>query len=103
MSDAEAEIMPHTGTPTSWRDVYTLIQDVEERLTKRMDAASVERRAVGTDVEVRLRVLEKAQFMNQQSDSTSKNAVSAFRGVAVVGIAVFSALLSVFALLVRGV
>jgi len=49
---------PMTGHPTSWRDVYSLVQDVEERLTKRMDAASIERRVIMADHESRLRAIE---------------------------------------------
>ena len=93
--------MPASPSPTSWRDVYTLIQDVEERLTKRMDAAATERRATSTDVEVRLRVLEAARLTNAQADSTAKNVVSVARSTAVVFISAMAAVISLLALFIH--
>ncbi len=71
------------SNPTSWRDVYQLVQDMEERLTKRMDSASADLRTITTDVEVRLRVLEQFKQRNLQSDETTKSAISSTQKVIV--------------------
>ena len=93
--------------PSSWRDVYQLVQDVEERLTAKVDAVetrlqarldeqAVERRAVSADFEVRLRVVEREQLINKQADATSKTAVG-------VASRVFTIVLSVIAIVISAV
>lgn len=44
--------------PTSWRDVYNLVQDVEKRLTDRIDDANKVARDSAIDHEGRLRTME---------------------------------------------
>jgi len=56
--ESEMAHLASSASPTSWRDVYTLVQAVEERLTNRMDSAAIERRAIMTDHEGRLRAVE---------------------------------------------
>lgn len=47
-----------TGSPTSWRDVYSLVQDSERRLTQTITDGFTRQAAVSTDHEVRLRAAE---------------------------------------------
>lgn len=56
---------PSNDRPTSWRDVYTLVQDVEKRLADRLDDAVSSTRQVTTDHENRLRQVELASPVAQ--------------------------------------
>lgn len=44
--------------PTSWRDVYQLVQDVEARLTSRLDSIGIAQDRRNNDHELRIRKLE---------------------------------------------
>lgn len=64
------EMPPSNGDrPTSWRDVYTLVQDVEKRLTDRIDEAVASTRQVTTDHENRIRTVETIGAPNAQAAS----------------------------------
>lgn len=49
---------PTPGGPTSWRDVYSLVQDSERRLTQTIQDGFKRTGDVTADHEVRLRVIE---------------------------------------------
>lgn len=49
---------PANGGPTSWRDVYSLVQDVEKRLTDRIDDGISTVRFGQADHETRIRLME---------------------------------------------
>lgn len=74
MSD---EPMASTNTPTSWRDVYQLVQDSERRLTQTITDGFQRQSAISQDHEVRIRVLEASD----QRDSASNRTVGAVIGV----------------------
>jgi len=50
------------ASPSSWRDVYSLVQDVERRLTDRIDTASGAALLSQRDHEGRIRALESQNF-----------------------------------------
>jgi hypothetical protein len=103
----------HTNVgPSSWRDVYSLVQDVEERLSAkvdavelrlqtRMDSQSLERRGIANDFEVRLRVVEREQLVNKQADSTSKTALGVVARVATIILSIIAILVSIVTLVVK--
>lgn len=49
---------PQSNSPTSWRDVYALVQDSERRLTQTITDGFARASSVSADHEVRLRVVE---------------------------------------------
>ena len=66
-----------SNTPTSWRDVYQLVQDSEKRLTTTITDGFTRQQAVSQDHEVRIRVLEA----NDQRDGATNRAAAAAIGV----------------------
>lgn len=51
---------PQSNGPTSWRDVYALVQDSERRLTQTITEGFQRTASVSADHEVRLRLVETA-------------------------------------------
>ena len=68
MSD---EPMAPQNTPTSWRDVYQLVQDSEKRLTQTITDGFQRQSAISQDHEVRIRVLEAS---DQRDSASNRNA-----------------------------
>lgn len=80
MGDGTGMSTPAPGGPTSWRDVYTLIQDVEGRLAKRMDEIAHTAHTTGSDHEIRLRVLEKSDSSRDGGDRRAGTVEQVARG-----------------------
>jgi hypothetical protein len=55
----EAQQQMQLQTPTSWRDVYQLVQDSEKRMTAIINEGFARASGISADHEVRIRVLEK--------------------------------------------
>jgi hypothetical protein len=96
---SEDQPNPQSSAPTSWRDVYQLVQDSEKRLTATITDGFQRQSAVSQDHEVRLRVLEASD----QRDSASNRAVTqvfgAGRATLIVLLSVASLLLSALSIL----
>lgn len=58
MTDGDNGSIPPSSAPTSWRDVYALVQDAEKRLTVSITEGFARQTSVNADHEVRLRLLE---------------------------------------------
>lgn len=84
-----------SASPSSWRDVYTLVQDVEVRLTKRMDEIADTAKTASTDHEVRIRVLEATDARASVRNQTVIAGISGVRGVLLVGFSLMGALVAV--------
>lgn len=85
---------PSPASPSSWRDVYTLVQDVEQRLTKRMDEIAGTAGTVANDHEVRIRVLERTDDRSAVRNQTVIAGISGVRAVLLVGFAMMGALVA---------
>lgn len=71
--------------PTSWRDVYTLVQDVEARLVKRMDEIATATNTTATDHEVRIRVLERTDDKASVRNQTVLASLGGIKSILLVG------------------
>lgn len=87
--------------PTSWRDVYTLVQDVEARLTNRMDAIAKTASQVANDHEVRIRVLEKTDHTAEVRVKTVSNTLSLGRSTLLTIMSVGSMAVAIITALLR--
>lgn len=87
--------------PTSWRDVYTLVQDVETRLTNRMDAIAKTANQVANDHEVRIRVLEKTDYTAEVRVKTVSNTLSLGRSTLLTIMSVGSMAVAVLTAILR--
>lgn len=74
-------------SPTSWKDVYTLVQDVEKRLTTRMDDIASAAKQTTADHEVRIRVLEKTTNSTSGRDAAGMTIASGAQRLTAVAIA----------------
>lgn len=89
------------GNPSSWRDVYTLVQDVESRLTKRMDEIASTASVAVQDHEVRIRVLERTDFTSEVRTKTVANTLSLGRSTLLTIMSVGSMVVAVVSLVTR--
>lgn len=96
MSDS---IQPSATNPTSWRDVYTLVQDVETRLSKRMDDIADTAKNAVTDHEVRIRVLEKTDGDAAVRNKTVSNTLSLGRSTLLTIMSIGSMVVAIVSLL----
>lgn len=87
---------PTATTPTSWRDTYQLVQDVEGRLMHRMDEIAGTQQVVAQDHEVRLRVLERTSGADTAASAAVVSTIS-------VGKTLLLAALSIASLIVAAV
>lgn len=89
------------GNPTSWRDVYALVQDSEKRLTATITDGFARQAQVSQDHEVRIRVLEANDQRDGATNRTTVTAISVSRQVFIALLAAGSLLVSLVALLTR--
>lgn len=89
------------GSPTSWRDVYTLVQDVEERISKRMDDIAATAGTVANDHEVRIRVLERTDDVASARTKTIVSTVSLGRSTLLTIMSIGSMVVAVISLISR--
>ncbi len=75
MSDTPAHTNSNGDRPTSWRDVYSLVQDVEQRLTDRIDDAAMAARVSVSDHETRIRTLEAAVPVTKEAAAAAAAAL----------------------------
>ncbi len=86
-------------SPSSWRDVYTLVQDVEGRLSKRMDDIAETAKTATTDHEVRIRVLEATDQRAVTRNRTITSTVNIGRTTLLLIISIGSGVLALAAFL----
>ena len=98
MGDGTEMTTPANGNPTSWRDVYSLVQDVEKRLTDRMGDIAEAAKAASSDHEIRLRVLEKADSTRSGGDRRAGTLDTTARGWIGVALGLAAGIMSVVAM-----
>lgn len=94
------EVTSTSSSPTSWRDVYALVQDSEKRLTAVMADGFNRQAIVSSDHEVRIRVLEGSDQRNMQSDATTKATIGRAQQVIVAFVLVANFTVAALAFLV---
>ena len=90
---------PSAHTPASWRDVYTLVEGMEQRLLARMDEIADGQQKIADDHEVRLRVLEHSDTGRAGGDKRGDRLTVSYQGwlaVVIAGISMLVAMGSVF-------
>ena len=98
MSD---EPMAPQNTPTSWRDVYQLVQDSEKRLTQTITDGFQRQSAISQDHEVRIRVLEASDQRDSASNRTVTQVFGVGRSTLLTIMSVGSMVVSVIALVAK--
>lgn len=101
MSETEEMHAPAPQSPSSWRDVYTLVQDVEQRLTRRMDEIADTAKNAVTDHEIRIRVLERTDLQSEQRNKAIVTGISIGRSTLLTIMTVGSMIVSIIAVLSR--
>lgn len=90
-----------SSAPTSWRDVYQLVQDSEKRLTATITDGFQRQSAVSQDHEVRLRVLEASDQRDAASNRAVTQVFGAGRATLIVLLSLASLAVSIIAIIVR--
>ena len=90
-----------TGTPTSWRDVYALVQDSERRLTATITAGFNRQAAVSQDHEVRIRVLEASDQRDGATNKSTVAAISVTRAIILGVVSVLSLVVAITSLFIH--
>lgn len=88
-------------TPTSWRDVYQLVQDAEQRLTLQLTAGFTRQSGVSADHEVRIRVLEASEHKDAAANKTAATAIGVGRSVLVILLSVGSLVVALASLITK--
>ena len=95
MSDTPVQDPPaiSSSVPTSWRDVYQLVQDAEKRLTVRIEDGFSSQGIVAADHEVRIRTLETSSTQDDARSTIMRTFVLALMSIGSMVIAVLAIVL----------